>query len=142
MVAHTARFALREVRYGLIPDMGATVSLPGTVGRERALDLILTGREFTGAQAVEMGLALSSHPDADVAAAASAYAAEIARVPRSGIAHTKAALSEPDPDRSLLLAARGQAACVRQADFPRSAGAGPGPHGDADGSPPLHRERT
>ncbi|MFF4056935.1 enoyl-CoA hydratase/isomerase family protein [Streptomyces sp. NPDC001668] len=125
IVAHTARFALREVRYGLIPDMGATVSLPRTVGRERALDLILTGREFTGAQAVQMGLALSSHPDADVPSAASAYAAEIARVPRSGIAHTKAALSEPDPDRSLQLAARGQAACVRQADLPRSAGDSP-----------------
>ncbi|MEU0479502.1 enoyl-CoA hydratase/isomerase family protein [Streptosporangium sp. NPDC006013] len=118
IVAAGARFALREARYGLIPDMGATASLPRLVGRERALDLILTGRELTGAEAVAMGLALSAHPDAEVPAAANEYAAKIARMPRSGIAYVKAALDEPAPDRSLQLAALGQATCIRQASLP------------------------
>lgn len=118
VVAADARFALREARFGLVPDMGATASLPRLVGRERALDLLLTAREFTGAEAVPMGLALTAHPAAGVPAAAAGYAETVARLPRSGIAHIKAAVDEPDPGRSLRLAGLGQAACIRQASFP------------------------
>ncbi|MEV4383101.1 enoyl-CoA hydratase/isomerase family protein [Streptosporangium sp. NPDC049644] len=118
IVAADARLALREARYGLIPDMGATASLPQLVGRERALDLILTGRELTGTEAVSTGLALSALPAAEVPAAVNEYAEQIARMPRSGIAYVKAALDEPDPDRSLRVAALGQAACIRQAALP------------------------
>jgi enoyl-CoA hydratase/carnithine racemase len=115
IVADNARLGLREVQYGLIPDMGATSSLPRLVGRERALDLILTGRDFTGAEAVTMGLALRACPEDEVPAVAGEYAAAIARVPRSGVAYVKAAVDEPDPGRSLQLAGLGQAACIRQA---------------------------
>jgi enoyl-CoA hydratase/carnithine racemase len=115
IVADNARLGLREVQYGLIPDMGATSSLPRLVGRERALDLILTGREFTGAEAVAMGLALRACPEDEVAAVAGEYAAAVARVPRSGVAYVKAAVDEPDPGQSLRLAGLGQAACIRQA---------------------------
>ncbi|SNR60575.1 Enoyl-CoA hydratase/carnithine racemase [Haloechinothrix alba] len=118
IVASGARLALREASYGLIPDMGATASLPQLVGRERALDLMLSGKEITGEDAVTLGIALSAHPDADVVAAAEEYAAAIASMPRSGIAYAKAAVDEPSQERSLRQAARGQAACIRQASLP------------------------
>lgn len=130
IVATNARLALREARYGLIPDMGATACLPRLVGRDKALDLILTGRELSGAQAVDLGLALSAHADADVAGAVNDYAAQIAAMPRSAISYAKAAVDAPDPGASLRLAALGQAACIRSGDAPRRV---------TDQSPPIVR---
>jgi hypothetical protein len=65
-----------------------------------------------------MGLALSSHPSADVPKAATDYATTIALLPRAGIAHVKAAVDEPGLDRSLRLAGLGQASCIRQTPLP------------------------
>lgn len=118
IVASDARFALREAEYGLIPDMGATAILPRLVGRQRALDLILTAREFTGDEAVTLDVALSAHPSPTVLEAAAEYAGAIARLPRAGISYVKAAVDSPDLDRSLRLAGLGQAACIRQASLP------------------------
>ncbi|MEV4147673.1 hypothetical protein AB0J40_28670 [Amycolatopsis sp. NPDC049691] len=92
--------------------------MPRLVGRERALDLILSGREFSGAEAVAWGLALSDHPGPEVLAAASEYAEQVARTPRAGIGYVKAAVDERDRNRSLRLAGLGQAACIRQAVLP------------------------
>jgi enoyl-CoA hydratase/carnithine racemase len=48
------------------------------VGVERALDLLVTGRMFSGAEAVEMGLALKAVPKDQVLPEAQALAREIA----------------------------------------------------------------
>src|SRR3990172_5157269 len=42
-----ARFALSEVRLGIIPGGGGTQNLPRAVGERRAKELILTARPFT-----------------------------------------------------------------------------------------------
>ena len=115
IVAEDARFGLKEVRYGLLPDLGGTAALPRLVGRERALDLMVTGREWSGAEAVQLGLALRALPTAEVLPAAREYAAEVARAPRVAIAHIKAAVDVADWERNLSAAAVGQAACIRAA---------------------------
>ncbi|HVW43914.1 MAG TPA: enoyl-CoA hydratase-related protein [Amycolatopsis sp.] len=51
-----ARFGLPEVRLGLIPGAGGTQRLPRLVGRGRALDIMLTGRQVPAAEAHAMGL--------------------------------------------------------------------------------------
>jgi enoyl-CoA hydratase len=51
-----ARFGLPEVKLGLIPGAGGTQRLPRLVGRGRALDLILTGRQMEAAEAHAIGL--------------------------------------------------------------------------------------
>ena len=51
-----ARFGLPEVKLGLIPGAGGTQRLPRLVGRGRALDIMLTARQVTGEEAVNMGL--------------------------------------------------------------------------------------
>jgi enoyl-CoA hydratase/carnithine racemase len=114
IVAEDARFGLREVRYGLLPDLGGTLALPRLVGRERALDLMVTGREFSGTEAVALGLALRAVPAADVLAEAEQYAASVAAAPRTAIAYIKAAVAA-DADSNLAIAAVGQAACIRAA---------------------------
>jgi len=112
-VAEDATLAMSEVGLGVLPDLGATVDLPALVGTERALDLILTARQVSGAEAVALGLGLRAVPAERVEAEAIAYAHRLATAPRTTLAYAKAATRERDPDRSLDLVARGQVECIR-----------------------------
>ncbi len=112
-VAADATLGLREVTLGLLPDLGATATFPRLLGRERALDLILTGRGLSGVEASALGLALHGGPASEVVAAATRYAATLAQAHRAALAYTKWAVDEPDPTRSTHLAGIGQAACIR-----------------------------
>jgi 3-hydroxyacyl-CoA dehydrogenase / enoyl-CoA hydratase / 3-hydroxybutyryl-CoA epimerase len=49
--------ALPEVQLGLIPGAGGTQRLPRLIGLQRALDMILTGRNVRARKAYQMGLA-------------------------------------------------------------------------------------
>jgi enoyl-CoA hydratase/carnithine racemase len=51
-----AQFALPEVRFGLIPDVGGSSRLPAVVGLGRAKELIMTGRSIDAAEAERIGL--------------------------------------------------------------------------------------
>src|SRR5688500_14870850 len=51
-----ATFGLPEVKLGLIPGAGGTQRLPRLVGRGRALDILLTGRDVGAEEAYAMGL--------------------------------------------------------------------------------------
>jgi enoyl-CoA hydratase len=54
--ASHARFALTEVTIGIMPGGGGTQNLPRAVGSRRAKELILTGRPFSAAEALEWGV--------------------------------------------------------------------------------------
>jgi enoyl-CoA hydratase/carnithine racemase len=51
-----ARFALTEVTIGIMPGGGGTQTLPRAVGSRRAKELILTGRPFGAAEALDWGV--------------------------------------------------------------------------------------
>jgi enoyl-CoA hydratase len=51
-----ARFALTEVTLGIMPGAGGTQTLPRAAGIRRAKEILLTGRPFTAAQALEWGV--------------------------------------------------------------------------------------
>ena len=78
IAAEDANIAFSFVRWGLIPEMGATWTLPRLVGIEKAADLMLTGRKVTGKEAAELGLVLKAVPKEEVLSSALAYADEIA----------------------------------------------------------------
>ncbi len=52
----SAIVGLPETRLGIIPGAGGTYRLPGLIGKNRAQDMILTGRRISGAEAYFMGL--------------------------------------------------------------------------------------
>lgn len=62
--ADTARIGLPETSLGLIPGFGGTQRLARAVGRQRALEMILTGRQVDAGEAVSLGLALRAVPAA------------------------------------------------------------------------------
>ncbi len=76
VTAPDATFSIREVHWGLIPDMGITRSLPRLVRFDVAKELVLTARMISGEEAVRVGLATTVDPDP--LAAARKLAAEIA----------------------------------------------------------------
>lgn len=51
-----AVFGMPEVRLGLIPAAGGTQLLPRLLGQGRALDLLLSGQQFTASDALRYGL--------------------------------------------------------------------------------------
>lgn len=51
-----AKIGLPEVKVGLIPGGGGTQRLPRLVGQGLAMEMILSGKLYPGAKAVEMGL--------------------------------------------------------------------------------------
>lgn len=67
-VTPDVRMSVLEIRWGLSPDMTITALLPGLVGADRAKELIWTGREVNGPEAVEIGLATHVADDPHAAA--------------------------------------------------------------------------
>jgi len=78
LVSETARLALPEINLGAFPSIGGTQRLPGLVGRPRALEIMLTGRQVMGEEAVRIGLANAVHPSSELVDKAKALALEIA----------------------------------------------------------------
>jgi enoyl-CoA hydratase/carnithine racemase len=54
--ADDASIRLPETELGLIPGAGGTVSIPRRIGRQRFLELAVTGRTLDAAEALELGL--------------------------------------------------------------------------------------
>jgi enoyl-CoA hydratase len=52
----TARFALTEVTLGIMPGAGGTQTLARAAGERRAKEIILTGKAFSAAEALEWGI--------------------------------------------------------------------------------------
>lgn len=72
-----AFFLVPEVRLGLIPDLGATQRLPRLVGVARAKEMILTGRRFTAAECLAMGLLNRVVPRGELPGAVGALVADL-----------------------------------------------------------------
>jgi enoyl-CoA hydratase len=76
--ADTAEIGQPEINLGIIPGYGGSQRLPRLIGRDRALDLILTGRRVSAAEALALGLVTRVYPAATLRAEALAYARELA----------------------------------------------------------------
>jgi enoyl-CoA hydratase/carnithine racemase len=76
IAAPDSRLSVMEVKWGLIPDMAITRTLPRLVGIDVAKELTYTGRLLSGTEANELGLV--THLSDDPLAAALKLAREIA----------------------------------------------------------------
>lgn len=87
VLAPDATLSVMEARWGLIPDMGITRSLPRLMRADLAKDLILTARIVDAEEAVAIGLA--TRIAADPLAAARDMAAAFAKMSPQVLAHGK-----------------------------------------------------
>lgn len=78
-----------EVAMGILPGAGGTARWPRLVGRARALDILLSGRDVEAQEALEIGWLDWLVPVADLEASGSALAERIARMPGASIAAVK-----------------------------------------------------
>lgn len=70
-----AQLAIMEARWGLVPDMAASVTLRQLVGLDRTRELMMTARVLSGAEAKDIGLV--SHVAGDLVGKARELVAEL-----------------------------------------------------------------
>lgn len=94
-----ARLGFPEVKLGILAGGGGTQKLARLVGRQRAMLLLMTGRMFSAAEGLSMGIVGEVAPSGQALARALELAREIAAMPPIAIAQIKevvnAGLSSP-----------------------------------------------
>jgi len=91
-----ARFIFSFVKVGLSVDAGCGWHLVKSVGRARALALLLSGAAVSASEALELGLIWRCVPDADLEAAALAVTRQLAAGPTAAFGLVKQAVAFAD----------------------------------------------
>jgi enoyl-CoA hydratase/carnithine racemase len=120
VLSDTARLALIENRYGLIPDMGATFRLPRLVGDGRARQLILLGDIVDATEAERIGLANYVVPDSELEQTVTNLAARLADQSSTATVAARRAIGmawDQDAATNLRFAVSGQITCLRSPEF-------------------------
>ena len=106
IAAPSTRLSVMEVKWGLVPDMSITRTLPRLVGIDVAKELTFTGRVFDAEEGVRLGVV--THVSDDPLAAARELAIEIAGRSPDAVRAAKRLYDESwtgDAERTLALEA-------------------------------------
>ena len=93
IAADTAKFGQPEIKLGVLPGMGGSQRLTRAIGKAKAMDLILTGRNMDAEEAERAGLVSRVVPAADLLTEAKAIAATIAGMSLSASRMAKEAVN-------------------------------------------------
>jgi enoyl-CoA hydratase/carnithine racemase len=88
------RLGVPEVTLGLLPGNGGTQRLPRLIGASRALELMLTGRQVTPDEALELGIVNRVIAAKEIEDATRAFAEKLAGGAMKAIGHIKRAVWE------------------------------------------------
>ena len=88
IASERATFGQSEIRLAMPPSYGGTQRLPRLVGRKRALELLLTGDNFTPAHALQIGLVNAVVPHDQLLPSARELAGRIIRHALPAVAAT------------------------------------------------------
>lgn len=94
-VADDARLAMPFVGLGLVPEFASSLLVPQLMGQRRAAEKLLLGDPFTGAMAVECGLANQVLPAAEVVHHARRMAERFNGLAPGAVRDTKALIAAP-----------------------------------------------
>lgn len=103
-----AIFGQPEVGSGLLPGGGGTERLPRTIGRDRALEVILTSADYDASTAEQWGWVTRALPDAELDAFVESIVARLASFDRTSLASAKSMINRASlpPDADLAAAYR------------------------------------
>lgn len=93
IASERARFCMVFARIGLVPDLGASWTLPRVVGLQKAKELIYSAREVAAQEALELGIAIEVQPAALLRDRAEALARSMTHMSASGFGATKRLLA-------------------------------------------------
>lgn len=108
LVAPDARLSVMEIKWGLVPDMAGILLMRELARPDVIRELTYTGRQFSGEEAVQLGLA--TRVAADPYAAAMALADTIAAQSPDAIRAAKRLLNMPNHDPAAVLLAESKEA--------------------------------
>jgi enoyl-CoA hydratase len=91
-----AQFGQPEIRRGVMPGAGGTQRLTRAVGKAKAMEMVLTGRNMTAREAEANGLVTSVVPAEATVPAALELAARIAAMPPVAVIAAKAAVNRAE----------------------------------------------
>ena len=92
IASEKAKFGQPETGLGITPGFGGTQRLPRIVGTARAMELILTARNISAADALEMGLVSHVYPPEELLDKAMELAQAIAANAQVAVRQSKAAI--------------------------------------------------
>lgn len=125
MAADDATFALPEVNFGILPDLGGCAWLPELVGPAKAKELIFLGDRFDAQTAHRLGIVNQLTPPGSLEAVTMAMAERIAKQAPLAIGATKRAIraAESSADAGLRTAAAEVRKLLVSNDFKEATGA-------------------
>jgi len=94
LASERAAFSEIFVQIGLMPDGGATFTLPRLVGMGRAMEMAMTGQKVPAQQALEWGMVNHVYPVEEFEAKVQAYAEELATKAPLSLARSKWAIRQ------------------------------------------------
>lgn len=100
-VADDARLAMPFVALGLVPEFGSSLVVPRLMGQRLAAEKLLLGDPFTGAQAVECGIANAVLPASEVVNHARRVAERFAHLAPSAVRESKRLMRAHDAEQLL-----------------------------------------
>jgi enoyl-CoA hydratase/carnithine racemase len=89
LVSDDAKIADSHINFGMIPGGGSTQRLPGLVGRQTAMGLLLSGDFLSGVDAVRLGLAYRSFASEDFDAGVHDFVTKLAGRDRAAMTAIK-----------------------------------------------------
>jgi 2-(1,2-epoxy-1,2-dihydrophenyl)acetyl-CoA isomerase len=91
-MSEDATFSTAFTKIGLVPDTGASWTLPRLIGYAKALEILTLAQPISAPEAERLGLVTRVAPGADVLSEATEFAARLAAGPTRAYALTKRAL--------------------------------------------------
>ncbi|UDF35361.1 UNVERIFIED_ORG: enoyl-CoA hydratase [Shinella sp. XGS7] len=98
-VADDARLAMPFVALGLVPEFGSSLVVPRLMGHVKAAEKLLLGDPFTGAEAVECGIANAVLPAGEVVNQARRVAERFNNLAPSAVRESKRLMRAPGAEQ-------------------------------------------
>lgn len=98
-----AWFNMSFIKVGLVPDVGALYTLPRVVGVQRAREIMLSGRDVSAQEALQLGIAMELHAPEALLPRAQAIARSFVGASPTAVSIIKRALQDGPPSLATTL---------------------------------------